>query len=180
MLISLQLGYAEVKTAIVAGGCFWCVQADIDKLKGVIKTQVGYDGGSTLYPNYKQVSQGKTDHLEVVKVWYEDAILGYKQFLNYFFKHIDPTVKGRQFCDLGAQYQSAILYQDDVQMIMAQVVIDKTKSYLNKPVYTQLRPSTIFTPAEEYHQKYYLKNPISYAFYRWQCGRDERLKEIWQ
>ncbi|WP_162896696.1 peptide-methionine (S)-S-oxide reductase, partial [Cysteiniphilum halobium] len=72
------------------------------------------------------------------------------------------------------------IYQDDVQMIMAQVVIDKTKSYLNKPVYTQLRPSTIFTPAEEYHQKYYLKNPISYAFYRWQCGRDERLKEIWQ
>lgn len=176
----VQLSYAKMSTAIVAGGCFWCVQADFDKLKGVVKTEVGYDGGTTLYPNYKQVSQGKTDHLEAVKIWYEDDVLEYIQLLHYFFRHIDPTVKGRQFCDLGAQYQSAILYQNNEQMIIAQEVTDKTKNYLNKPVYTQLRPSTMFTPAEEYHQKYYLKNPISYAFYRWQCGRDARLKEVWQ
>ncbi len=178
--VLMQVGYAQSKVAIFAGGCFWCVQADFDKLKGVVKTEVGYDGGTTLYPNYKQVSTGKTDHLEVVKVWYEDDILGYTQLLNYFFKHIDPTVKDRQFCDLGAQYQSAILYRNNEQMQIAQTVIEKTKTYLNKPIYTQLRPSTIFTPAEEYHQKYYLKNPISYAFYRWQCGRDARLKEVWQ
>ncbi|WP_151193202.1 peptide-methionine (S)-S-oxide reductase MsrA [Cysteiniphilum sp. JM-1] len=176
----VQLGYAKMSTAIVAGGCFWCMQADFDKLKGVVKTEVGYDGGTTLYPNYKQVSQGKTDHLEVVKVWYEDEVLGYAQFLNYFFKHIDPTVKNGQFCDLGEQYQSAILYENDGQKAVAQAVLDNIKNYLNKPIYTELRPSTTFTPAEEYHQKYYLKNPISYAFYRWQCGRDARLKEVWQ
>ncbi|WHN66238.1 peptide-methionine (S)-S-oxide reductase MsrA [Cysteiniphilum sp. QT6929] len=180
LFLLVQLGYAEMKTAVVAGGCFWCVQADFDKLKGVIKTEVGYDGGTTLYPNYKHVSQGKTDHLEAVKIWYENDVLEYIQLLHYFFRHIDPTVKGRQFCDLGEQYQSAILYENDGQKAAAQAVLDNMKNYLNKPIYTQLRPSTTFTPAEEYHQKYYLKNPVSYAFYRWQCGRDARLKEVWQ
>ena len=170
---------AEVKTAVFAGGCFWCVQADFDKLLGVVKTEVGYDGGSSLFPNYTKVSSGETDHLEVVKVWYDNEILSYRQTINYFFKLVDPSVKERQFCDVGKQYQSAILYQNELQATIANVELKKLKLRFNNPIYIKLLASTIFSPGEEYHQKYYLKNPFSYVFYRWQCGRDARLEYIW-
>ncbi len=179
LLYSAQMTFAEVKTALFSGGCFWCMQADLDRLKGVVKTEVGYSGGKYLYPDYKSISRGDTDHLEVVKVWYEDEVLSYQRLIDYFFRHIDPTVRDQQFCDIGKQYQSAILYQNKAQEAQAKQQLYEVKRLLNKPVYTKILPATRFYVAEESHQKYYLKNPLSYAFYRWQCGRDARLEKIW-
>lgn len=170
--------YGKTEEAIFAGGCFWCLQADFDKLPGVISTQVGYDGGQEPNPTYEQVSAGSTHYAESVKVEYDSEKLSYEKLLNYFWHHIDPTVQNRQFCDIGRSYRSAIFYLNETQKELAQASLTKIKS--NFPsVYTEIVPSTKFYPAEEYHQKYYLKNPVRYKYYRWNCGRDARIKEIW-
>jgi len=167
-------------TAIVGGGCFWCVEADFDKLPGVTKTESGYAGGKQPNPNYEQVSAGGTGHTEVVRITYDPTKVTYEQLLDYFWRHVDPTVKDRQFCDIGNQYRTAILYENDIQRRAAEA----SKAALEKSgrlphVYTEVAPAGTFYLAEEYHQDYYTKNPVRYKFYRTSCGRDARVKEVW-
>ena len=167
-------------TAIFAGGCFWCVEADFDKVPGVIATESGYAGGKLQNPTYEQVSAGGTGHAEAVRVTYDSAKVGYEKLLDYFWHHVDPTVKDRQFCDVGSQYRTAIFYGDDSQRNAAQT----SKAALEKSgrlptIYTEIAPAGTFYPAEEYHQDYYKKNPIRYKFYRTSCGRDARIVEVW-
>ena len=178
ILTTNTLVYAKNESAIFAGGCFWCVQADFDKLPGVISTQAGYDGGQEPNPTYKQVSAGLTSYAESVKVEYDSDKLSYENLVNYFWQHIDPTVKDQQFCDKGHQYRSAIFYLNDTQKQLAKASLIKIKQRF-PTVYTEIVSSTKFYPAEDYHQKYYLKNPVRYKYYRWNCGRDVRIKELW-
>ncbi|MEM9243421.1 MAG: peptide-methionine (S)-S-oxide reductase MsrA [Pseudomonadota bacterium] len=179
MLIGTSTALAENETAIFAGGCFWCLQADFDKIPGVISTTVGYDGGSTPNPSYSKVSSGKTNYVESVKVIYDTEKVSYQQLLTTFWHNIDPLDKGGQFCDRGKQYRSAIFYLNQQQYQMAQDSKEAVKKKLAKTVYTNILPSTQFYPAEAYHQKYYKNHSIRYKFYRLRCGRDKRLKEIW-
>jgi peptide methionine sulfoxide reductase msrA/msrB len=169
---------AKHHEAIFAGGCFWCMEADFDKLDGVLSTVSGYDGGVIQNPSYKQVSSGKTNYVEAVKVTYDPYKLSYANLVDYYWKQIDPTVKDKQFCDIGKQYRTVIFYLSDEQKRIAQ----ESKQQIEKKfprVETEILPSTKFYPAETYHQDYYKKNPISYKFYRYRCGRDARLQELW-
>ncbi|MBE0623559.1 MAG: peptide-methionine (S)-S-oxide reductase MsrA [Burkholderiales bacterium] len=167
-------------TAIFAGGCFWCLEADFDKLPGVTATESGYTGGKTPNPSYLQVSAGATGHTEAVRVSYDPAKVSYQQLVEYFWRHIDPTVKDRQFCDVGTQYRSAIYWQNEEERKMAEASRDALlKSGRFQQVYTEIAPASAFYPAEEYHQDYYNKNPIRYAYYRRGCGRDARVQEVW-
>ena len=172
------LAVAKTETAIFAAGCFWCSQADFDKVKGVVKTVVGYDGGTSKNPTYEKVSAGGTNYAESVKVIYNPQKVTYKQLLNYFWHHTDPTVQNAQFCDHGRQYRSAIFYLNNQQKQQALASLQQVKKRFPQ-VYTQITPSTTFYPAEKYHQDYYKKNPVRYRFYRWNCGRDARLQEVW-
>ncbi len=167
-------------TAVFAGGCFWCVEADFDKLPGVLATESGYAGGSLKNPTYEQVSAGRTGHAESVRVTYDPKKVSYETLLDYFWHHVDPTVKDRQFCDVGNQYRTAIFFEDDSQRRSAEA----SKAMLEKSgrlphVYTEIAPAGTFYPAEEYHQDYYKKNPIRYKYYRTSCGRDARVNEVW-
>ena len=171
--------YAASQVAIFAGGCFWRMQSDFDKLKGVVKTVVGYDGGRVKAPTYDLVSSGSTNYAESIAVTFNPKVVSYQQVLNYFWTHIDPTVKDAQFCDHGHQYRSAIFYLNAKQKKIAQQSLAAVQK-LFPTVYTQLVPSTHFYPAETYHQDYYKKNPVRYHYYRWRCGRDQRVAEVWQ
>jgi len=167
-------------TAIFAGGCFWCLEADFDKLPGVIATESGYTGGKTPNPTYHQVSAGGTGHTEAVRVSYDPAKVSYQQLVNYFWRHIDPAAKDRQFCDVGTQYRSAIYWQNEAERKIAEASRDALlKSGKVAQVFTEIAAASAFYPAEEYHQDYYKKNPIRYAYYRKSCGRDARVHEIW-
>lgn len=167
-------------TAIFAGGCFWCLEADFDKLPGVIATESGYTGGSTPNPTYHQVSAGGTGHAESVRVTYDPAKVSYQRLVDYFWHHIDPMVKDRQFCDVGNQYRSAIFWHSEAERRIAEASRDALiKSGTLRQVYTEIVQASAFYPAEEYHQDYYKKNPIRYAYYRAGCGRDARVHEIW-
>ncbi len=171
---------AKNATAIFAGGCFWCVEADFDKLPGVLGTESGYIGGTVNNPTYEQVSHGGTGHAEAVRISYDPMKVTYEQLLEYFWRHVDPTVKDRQFCDTGNQYRSAIFYQGETQRRAA----DASKARLEKSgrfprIYTEVVPAGAFYPAEEYHQDYYKKNPIRYKYYRTGCRRDARVNEVW-
>lgn len=167
-------------TAIFAGGCFWCMEADFEKLPGVIGAESGYTGGNTPNPSYQQVSAGGTGHAEAVRVTYDPAKLSYQQLVDYFWHHIDPTVKDRQFCDVGTQYRSAIFWHGEAERKIAEASRDALlKSGRFKHVYTEIVAASAFYPAEEYHQGYYQKNPIRYGYYRLSCGRDARVHEIW-
>lgn len=179
ILLILPLAvYAKTSEAIFAGGCFWCMEADFDKLTGVTKTISGYDGGESKSPSYEQVSSGTTNYVESVKVTYDPDIISYKDLVDYFWHHIDPTTKDAQFCDHGRQYRSVIFYLDNNQKKIALESLAEIKKKL-PVVYTEVTPSTHFYPAEEYHQNYYVNNPVRYQYYRWRCGRDARVKEIW-
>ena len=167
-------------TAIFAGGCFWCLEADFDKLPGVIATESGYTGGKAANPTYHQVSAGGTGHAEAVRVSYDPTKLSYQQLVDYFWRHIDPTVKDRQFCDVGTQYRSAIYWQSEAERRIAEASRDTLlKSGRLPNVFTEIAAASTFYPAEEYHQDYYKKNPIRYTYYRKSCGRDTRVHEIW-
>ncbi|WP_232001673.1 peptide-methionine (S)-S-oxide reductase MsrA [Legionella spiritensis] len=170
--------FAKTAQAIFAGGCFWCVEADFDKVKGVLATISGFDGGSTENPTYSQVSAGGTAYAESVKVIYNPDQVSYRQLVDYFVHHIDPTVKDAQFCDHGHQYRSAIFYLNDQQKKIA-LAARKSLEKQFKQVYTEVVPSTRFYAAEGYHQNYYQKNPLRYKYYRYRCGRDQRVKEVW-
>lgn len=178
MLTIATLATAQTKEAIFAGGCFWCLQADFEKLPGVVKAISGYDGGESKNPTYEQVSSGSTNYTESVKVIYDPNKVSYATVLDYFWHHIDPTTKNAQFCDIGKQYRTAIFYLDKEQQEQALASLEKIKKQIPN-VFTEIVPSTHFYPAEEYHQDYYKKNPIRYKFYRLNCGRDARVKEVW-
>jgi peptide methionine sulfoxide reductase msrA/msrB len=168
----------DMKEAIFAGGCFWCMQADFQKLSGVVQTISGYDGGTTANPTYEEVCAGKTGYAEVVKVIYDPTKLSYAVLVNYYLHHIDPTTKDAQFCDIGKQYRTAIFYVNKKQKEEAETVLSYAKKQLPN-MFTAVTPSTHFYPAEDSHQDYHLKNSVSYNMYRWHSGRDARVKEVW-
>lgn len=171
---------AETAKAIFAGGCFWCIEADFEKLPGVIGAESGYTAGKTASPTYQQVSAGATGHAEAIRVSYDPAKLNYQQLVDYFWRHIDPTVKDRQFCDAGTQYRSGIYWGSEAERRIAEASRDALlKSGKLAQVHTEIAAASVFYPAEEYHQDYYKKNPIRYAYYRKSCGRDARVQEIW-
>lgn len=167
--------------ATFAGGCFWCVEADFDKVPGVKSTTSGYIGGKVANPSYEQVSGKSTGHAEAVEVVYDPKAVSYEQLLEYFWHTIDPTTKDRQFCDAGTPYRTGIFVQDAKQLAAAQAskaALDKSKPF-SEPVVTEISMAGPFYAAEDYHQDYYKKNPVRYKYYRNGCGRDERLKQLW-
>ncbi len=166
--------------ATFAGGCFWCMEHPFDELKGVYSTTSGYIGGHKKDPTYREVTAGTTGHTEAVQVVYDPAQVDYATLLKVFWKNIDPTVKDRQFCDTGSQYRTGIFYHDEQQeMQAAQSKSDLVKSQRFKNVYTEVTEASTFYPAEDYHQDYYLRNPLRYKYYRYACGRDQRLEQLW-
>lgn len=169
------------KTAIAtfAGGCFWCVEADFDKVAGVITTTSGYTGGHTVNPTYEQVSAGGTGHAEAVEIAYDPAKVTFEKLLDVFWHNIDPLAKNAQFCDHGNQYRTAIFYHDDSERSAAEASKAAVQKHFKEPIQTEVTPAGPFYKAEEYHQDYHLKNPIRYKFYRFNCGRDARLDELW-
>jgi len=171
----------KLSKATFAGGCFWCMEPPFDKLEGVVSTVVGYTGGPKKNPTYEEVSSGSTGHAESIQINYDPSKISYGQLLEVFWRNVDPFVKDRQFCDVGAQYRTAIFYHDDEQKRLAEEsrkALEQSKG-ASGPVYTEIVPAGEFYPAEDYHQEYYKKNPLRYKFYRYNCGRDQRLKEIW-
>ena len=171
---------ARTATAIFAGGCFWCTEADFEKLPGVIGAESGYTGGKTANPTYQEVGAGATGHTEAVRVVYDPARVGYPELLAHFWRNVDPTVKDSQFCDHGSQYRSGIYYQNDEERKAAEESRDALlKSGKFARIHTEILAAGAFYPAEEYHQDYYKKNPIRYNYYRRGCGRDNRLQQIW-
>lgn len=174
-----QVPAAEA-TAIFASGCFWCTEADFEKLPGVIEVESGYIGGRTADPSYQEVSAGATGHAEAARIRYDPERISYQQLLAHYWRNVDPTVKDRQFCDVGSQYRSAIFHLDEEQRRLAEASLDALRRSGRFPqIYTELLPATTFYPAEAYHQDYYKKNPLRYKFYRSSCGRDARLTQLW-
>jgi peptide-methionine (S)-S-oxide reductase len=172
---------AGAAKATFAGGCFWCMEPPFDKLDGVISTTSGYTGGQKLNPTYEEVSAGRTGHAESVQIVYDPKKVSYEKLLEVFWHNVDPTQKDGQFCDHGNQYRTAIFVQDEEQKRAAETsksALDKSKPF-KAALVTEITAATQFYPAEEYHQDYYIKNPIRYKFYRNGCGRDARLKELW-
>ncbi|MCG6947907.1 MAG: peptide-methionine (S)-S-oxide reductase MsrA [Acidobacteria bacterium] len=178
------LGHANddgTEFATFAGGCFWCIEADFEKVEGVLSVVSGYTGGSVANPTYAQVSSGKTGHTEAVRVAFDPEIVSYEDLLAIFWRNIDPTVKNRQFCDVGKQYRTAIFYHDESQRQAAEksrAALEKTKPFA-VPIVTEITPAAEFYPAEDYHQDFAKKNPARYQSYRKGCKRDNRLSEIW-
>lgn len=166
-------------TAVFAGGCFWCTESDFDHIPGVVSTTSGYIGGRTANPTYEQVSAGDTGHIEAVRVVYDPARVSYETLSQLFFRTIDPTDEGGSFCDRGYQYRSAIFVASDEERRLATQARDQAAQTLRAPVATLILPNATFYPAEDYHQDYYRKNPARYRFYRWKCGREQRLAEVW-
>ena len=167
--------------ATFAGGCFWCMEPPFDKLDGVISTTSGYTAGHKADPTYKQVSRGGTGHTEAVQVVYDPRKVSYDQLLKVFWKNVDPTRNDGQFCDYGTQYRPGIYYHDAAQQRGAErsLVALKQNKPFKEPIRVELAAATKFYSAEEYHQDYYLKNPLRYKFYRYNCGRDQRLEALW-
>jgi peptide-methionine (S)-S-oxide reductase len=167
--------------ATFAGGCFWCMEPPYDKLDGVIATTSGYTGGKKANPTYQEVSAGGTGHAEAVQVEYDPKKVSYEKLLDVFWHNVDPTQKDGQFCDHGSQYRTAIFVHDAAQKAAAEAskaALAKSKPFKGDLV-TEIVPASTFYPAEDYHQDYYMKNPVRYKFYRTGCGRDARLKELW-
>ena len=168
-------------TAIFAAGCFWCVESDFDKVNGVLETISGYTGGSKAKPTYEEVGSGTTGHAEALQVVYDPAKVSYSKLLDYYWRHVDLLDAGGQFCDRGNQYRPAIFTNSDEQKKLA----DESKAALEKSgrfkqkIAVEIVPATAFTPAEDYHQDYYKKNPLRYKLYRTGCGRDARLEKLW-
>ena len=167
--------------AVFAAGCFWCLEEAMDKVPGVISTTSGYMGGNKKSPTYEQVSSGATGHAEVVQIVYDPTKVSYERLLEQFWLNHDPTVKNRQFCDVGSQYRPSVFYYDDEQKRLAEASKarwDKDKPF-KQPIVTPIVNATEFWPAEDYHQNYYLRNPLRYKYYVTSCGRYARLDELW-
>ncbi len=172
---------AATAAATFAGGCFWCVEADFDKLPGVLSTTSGYTGGTVANPSYEQVSAKRTGHAEVVRIVFDPSKISYDTLLSRFWRSIDPTTMDRQFCDSGSPYRTAIFTHDATQAAAAKAslaALEKSKPF-KEPIVTTVEAAGAFYPAEDYHQDYYRKNPVRYAYYRASCGRDARLQQLW-
>lgn len=178
-LVSAEPRNESTASALFAGGCFWCMEPPYDKLDGVLSTTSGYAGGRTKNPTYGEVSSGSTGHLEVLQVEYDPSKVTYEELLDVFWRNIDPHDPRGQFCDKGEQYQAAIFALNDEQKAAAEASKAEVEAKLSEPVVTRILPAAKFYPAEDYHQDYYKKNPVRYRFYRWNCGRDQRLEQVW-
>ena len=180
-----------LKTLTVAGGCFWCVEADFEKVKGVKEAVSGFTGGRVANPTYKQVTSGGTGHYEAVRITYDPGVVSTDQLLKLFFRSVDPTDAGGQFCDRGESYRTAVFVSDAAEKAAAQKAKSEAQSSIGKSVVTPILPSSDFYPASEYHQDYYKKSEIiltrfgpkskakAYKAYRKACGRDARVRELW-
>ena len=188
-LVSGQPALAEQPTAAsgspakayFAGGCFWCMEEAFEKVNGVLEAVSGYMGGALKNPSYEEVSAGKTGHAESVEVRYDPARVGYAQLLEAFWRNIDPITPDAQFCDHGNQYRAAIFYQTEEEKRAAEEskrTIELSKRF-STPIVTQVTGASEFYPAEEYHQDFYKKNPVRYKFYKFTCGRAQRLETLW-
>ena len=167
------------ETAIFAGGCFWCMEPPFDKLNGVVSTTSGYTSGHQKNPTYRQVSAGTSGHTEAIEIVFDPKKVSYEKLLEVFWLNIDPLNGKGQFCDFGSQYRTGIFYVDDDQQKLAEKSREEIIEKLGKPVATEITAATEFYPAEDYHQNYYQVNPVRYNYYRWSCGRDQQLKELW-
>ncbi len=171
----------DVDTATFAAGCFWCMEHPFDAIDGVISTTSGYIGGHQDQPTYQQVSSGSTGHTEAVQIVFDSSKVSYDQLLEIYWRNSDPTTANRQFCDIGSQYRPAIFYHNQEQQRLAEASkkhIQQHKSFPQE-IITEITATSTFWPAEAYHQDYYLKNPIRYKFYRYNCGRDQHLEQLW-
>lgn len=169
----------DLAVATFAGGCFWCTEADFDKVDGVVSTTSGYIGGHRENPTYQEVSAGGTGHTEAVEIRYDPDKVSYQELLDVFWVNHDPTTNDRQFCDKGRQYRPGIFYHHAEQKRLAEASKRQVENEQPFPVVTEITEATTFYAAEDYHQDYYRKNPIRYKFYRYSCGRDARLEELW-
>ena len=165
----------ETRTAIFAGGCFWCVEDAFDKVDGVTETVSGYAGGNLPNPTYSN----HKGHLEALRVTYDPSKVTYAELLDHFWRNIDPFDPIGQFCDKGPAYRTAVFVSDDAEKSLAETTKQDIAKRFGKEVATEIRPTSTFTAAEEYHQDYHTKNPVSYKYYKWNCGRAQRLAEIW-
>ena len=171
---------AKGAVAIFAGGCFWCVEQDFEKLDGVLEAESGYTGGRTANPTYEQVGYGLTGHVEAVRVIYDPARVSYPQLLDYYWRHIDPTAKNGQFCDHGAEYRSVIFWRTEDERRAAEASRETLRqSGRFREIHTEILPASTFWMAERYHQNYYRNNPLRYGYYRMACGRDARVAALW-
>ena len=166
-------------SAVFATGCFWCTESDFDSVPGVVSTISGYTGGRSVRPTYAQVSAGGTGHIEAVRVVYDPRRVTYAALVNRALRTSDPLDGGGQFCDRGDQYRPAIFVAGPAERRAAMAAIENASRILRAPIATAILPRAVFYPAEEYHQDYYRKNPVRYRFYRWNCGRDARIRELW-
>lgn len=166
-------------SAVFAGGCFWCMEKPFDHLDGVVSTTSGYAGGHVVDPTYQQVSAGGTGHSEVVRVVYDPATVSYEELLYVYWRNVDPADSGGQFCDRGLSYAPAIFYQTDEERSLAHLSAQRVADQLGSPTRVEIRRLNAFYPAEDYHQDYYVRNPIRYNYYRSRCGRDDRLDAVW-
>jgi peptide-methionine (S)-S-oxide reductase len=167
--------------ATFAGGCFWCMEHPYDELEGVKSTTSGYTGGHLKNPTYREVSSGGTGHTEAVEVVYDPKKISYEKLLKVFWRNVDPLTPNRQFCDSGSQYRTGIFYHNEEQRRLAEEskkALEESGRF-SQPIVTEITAASKFYAAEDYHQDYYEKNPIQYAIYRYSCGRDRRLKELW-
>lgn len=182
LLLATAIGGAQAqdpKTAIFAGGSFWCVESDFDKVPGVVRTVSGYTGGTAPNPTYERVSAGGTGHREAVRITYDPSQVGYAELLIAFWRSVDPTDPDGQFCDRGESYRTAIFVGDDEQRRLAEASMRAAEEALGTTVVTPIEAAGPFFPAEEYHQEFYEKSPVRYRYYRWICGRDRRVEELW-
>ncbi len=171
---------AGMERAIFASGCFWCTEADFDKVRGVVSTISGYTGGRVPNPDYKSVTTGRTGHAEAVEVVYDPKIVSYEELLDHYWRNVDPFTAHRQFCDVGNQYRPEIFVRDAKQRAAAEASKARVQQrFKDMPVVVAITDAGVFYPAEEYHQDYYKKNSAQYRFYRYGCGRDRRLEAIW-
>ena len=183
LALAASTSFAQGPTAkaTFAGGCFWCVEADFDKVPGVLSTTSGYIGGTVANPTYQQVTTKTTGHAEAVEIAFDPTKVSYAQLVEKFWRTIDPTTKDRQFCDAGSPYRTAIFTHDAAQAAAVQAslaALEKSKPF-KEPIVTQIVPAGPFYAAEDYHQDYYKKNPVRYNYYRTSCGRDARLEQLW-
>lgn len=169
----------ETRIATFAGGCFWCIESDFDKVPGVLKTVSGYTGGKTLNPTYRQVAGGNTGHREALQITYDPKKVTYAQLLTVFWHSVDPVDPGGQFCDRGVPYQTAVFVHNDEQRKLAEASREQAMKYLGQKIFTPIEAAAKFYPAEEYHQDYHSKNPLRYKYYRWNCGRNQKVEKLW-
>lgn len=170
---------ASLQTAVFAGGCFWCMEAEFDQKEGVASVQSGFMGGAAENATYYDVATGETGHIEVVEIKFDPAVVTYEELLKIFWENVDPTDAEGQFCDKGSQYAAGIFYFDDAQKAAAEKSLRAVEEKLGQKVVTFIREALVFYPADEYHQEYYKKNALQYALYKKGCGREKRLEEIW-